>query len=64
MTTPTLFPFFMEAGTGTGGNVLVDDIIAVLAADPDIVLEPDIVVELNEDGIDVTVDPDIEIEVD
>ena len=63
MGTPTLFPWFMEAGTGDG-VVLVDDIQMLLEADPDITLDPDVDIVLDEDGIDVTVDPDIEIEVD
>jgi len=45
-------------------NVLVDDIIMSLDADPDIVLDPDVEITLDADGVDIEVTPDIDIEVD
>lgn len=63
MTTPTLFPWFMEAvtGGGVGGG---DGLILELMADPDITIDPDIQIMLEEAAIDIEVEPDIEIEVD
>lgn len=65
MPVPSLFPLFMlnpfAAGTGGGG----DGIILELMADPDIILSDEVVIlDLEDDTVNVTVEEPIEIEVD
>lgn len=61
MAQPSLFPMFMNPLAGAGGGG--DGLIVELMADPDITLEPDIQVMLEESAIDIEVEEDIEIEV-
>ena len=63
MVQPSLFPMFMNplGGGGVGGG---DGLILELMADPEITLDPDIQVMLEEPSIELTVEDDIEIEVD
>ena len=62
MASLSLFPKFMDplGGAGVGGG---DGLILALLADPDIILELDPVIEVEDTPINVDVDPDITIEV-
>ena len=51
------------AGANVVTNVFVDDIQIALAAEPDITVDDDIVITAPADDVTVTVDPDIDIEV-
>lgn len=63
MAVPSLFPLFMlnPFAGGAGGG---DGVVISLFADPDITIDPDIQITLEEAAISINVDPDIEIEVD
>ena len=61
MATPSLFPLFMKASQA--GAVIGGDIEVLLMANPDIELEPDLSVEINDTPISVETETDIIIEV-
>ena len=63
MASLSLFPLFLDP-LGGGGVAGGDGLIVELMADPDIVLDPDIQLTLEEPSIDIEVEADIEIEVD
>lgn len=65
MATPSLYPQFMLASEGTGGPVTlnlvaIDDIVLDMA-DPEVEVEPDIIIETDPD-VTVEVEPDTDIE--
>ena len=51
------------AGSAVVANLFVDDIQIALMAEPDITVDDDIVITAPTDDINISVDPDIEIEV-
>lgn len=51
-------------GIDAVANVLVNDILLSLTDEPDITLDPDVIITLDADGVDIEITPDIDIEVD
>lgn len=56
------YGYGLEAPSG-GPSFLVDDIIIALVAEPDITVDDDLVITAPTDDIDISVNPDIDIEV-
>ena len=44
-------------------NIFVDDIVIAVAAEPDITLDDEVTITLEPDSVDITLDADIDIEV-
>ena len=62
MAVPGLFPILLKASAGVFG-VFVSDIVLSLQEDPVVVVEGAIIVKVEEDPINVILDPTISIEV-
>lgn len=62
MVTPSLFPLLMK-GSGGGAALSADGFLVTLEAEPDIVVEADVSVEVDESPIEISEQPDVEIEV-
>jgi hypothetical protein len=61
MPEPSLFPKFMNplgGGTGVGGG----EIVVELMAEPEITLEQDVAIELDNQPVVIELEPDVEIE--
>lgn len=62
MAIPSLFPLLMK-GFG-GGGFFVDDVQVTLDTEPDIVVDDDVVIVVQEiEDVSIALDPDISIEV-
>ena len=65
MTLVSLYPVFTNPlGNPANTFILTDDIILTLTAEPVIVLDPDVVITVDLDDVTITLDADIDIEVD
>lgn len=63
MPLPSLYPMFLAnpfaGGTGGGGG----ETVVTLMAEPDITIDPDIYISLEDETVNVEVDDDIEVTV-